>query len=283
MGNADPFTGSSSYTTQSTFFPLTVYRTFDMGDANVILEKLKEFNKRTGNLILDEELLESTVKSALEPKTSTEHIDVLFHLLSWPDEIVFPVIDVMRMAVKYQINNTEISLKNNGDIIKKILDYISPTCNIPNNTLVALRFLCNLFVHPTGEQLIYENRIDILENITSLKIGNKNAQIATATLLLNIVVLCLKRNDEIGVLILASVIPDRIVSFNDPEAQFRGYVGLGTLLSFGTDDHKKMVKEKIKENSPFIKKLQTDATVAPNDCEVKRKNCASLVQIELCR
>lgn len=95
-GNADPFTGGSSYSTAasrvststsssaSTFFPLKAYRTFDMGDPKVILNKLKEFNKHSA-ILVDEDELEELVKICGGPLNDPKTVDLLFQLLDWPD------------------------------------------------------------------------------------------------------------------------------------------------------------------------------------------------------
>lgn len=91
--NADPFTGNSSYTTlkqdnscQTNFFPITSFRSFDIGDPNVVLNKLKEFNEKCTdiNLKVDDAQLDELVKICIGPPTNSESIDVLFKLLDWP-------------------------------------------------------------------------------------------------------------------------------------------------------------------------------------------------------
>lgn len=91
--NADPFTGGSSYTSlhQSTsttnFFPITNFRSFDIGDPNVVLNKLKEFNHKCddSNSKVEDRQLEEMVKICIGPPTDSNVYDVLFKLLEWPD------------------------------------------------------------------------------------------------------------------------------------------------------------------------------------------------------
>lgn len=87
------------------------------------------------------------------------------------------MIDVVRMAVRHQKNNEIISSMNNGVVIEKLKNFISESCRVVNNMVVALRTICNLCLHETGENLVYTNRFDILENITALSHLNKNCQV----------------------------------------------------------------------------------------------------------
>lgn len=90
---------------------------------------------------------------------------------------MFPVIDTLRLAVKIADNNKEISLKYGMALMDKLKHFVSGTCKVLNNMLVSFRTLCNLFAHPYGEEIIFKNRIELLENITSLKSNNKNIQV----------------------------------------------------------------------------------------------------------
>lgn len=103
-------------------------------------------------------------------------------------------------------------------------------------------------------------------------------QIALATFLLNISVLNLKRDDELGISVLANVVPDIITNIEDPEAQFRAYTALGTLITSGNQELTRQVKLKVLQNVQFIEKLKLNASVYQNDVELKRKNCALQIQ-----
>lgn len=78
--------------------------------------------------------------------------------------------------------------------------------------------------------------------------------------------------------ILANVLPDIITNLEDPEAQFRAYIALGTLLSTGNQQQDLQVKAKVMENPQFLQKLSLHARTGQSDVEVKRKNCAAQVE-----
>lgn len=90
--NADPFTGSSSYstsgsTTSNSFFPQTSYKLFETGDPQIILNKLKEFNQKSGDGTgsFPEDYLEEVIKLCSVNGCRIESFDVLSKLLEWPD------------------------------------------------------------------------------------------------------------------------------------------------------------------------------------------------------
>lgn len=283
------FSGSNSYstatlttnssTTGAKYFPQTVYRSFDIGDAKIIIGKLKEFNKKCGDggsTINETNFDEFLTICNGEPK-DPNCFDLLFKLLDWPDDIVFPVLDVVRMAVRYRKNNDIISTINNGILMEKLKNCLNENSQIPNNIIVALRTLANLFLHEEGEKLVLEHRFDILENITSLRTLNKNGQIALSTFLLNLTVSMIKTGDDLGISILADVLPDILTKLTDPESQFRCYVALGTLLTIGQQQITE-VKVKLKGNSSFIGALQLHSLSGQNDVENKRVDCVKQIQ-----
>lgn len=96
--------------------------------------------------------------------------------------------------------------------------------------------------------------------------------------MLNIGILTLKKSDEIGLSILANVLPDIITKLEDAEAQFRAYVALGTLLNTGNQQEDLQVKVKVMENPQFLEKLSLHARTGQTDVEIKRKNCAAQVE-----
>lgn len=89
--NADPFTGGMSYTTASNkvsfYFPQKKYLPFEMGHPDVILNKLKDFNRKVGDGTnsVDENHLELFVSLCKGVVTNTEVFDIMFKLLEWPE------------------------------------------------------------------------------------------------------------------------------------------------------------------------------------------------------
>lgn len=82
-----------------------------------------------------------------------------------------------RLAVRHQKNNEIISTVNDGIIMEKLKYYVSQSCEVANNMIVALRTICNLCLHEAGQDLVFNNRFDVLENVTSLGHLNKNCQV----------------------------------------------------------------------------------------------------------
>lgn len=283
--NLDPFTGASSYSTllgsnpkrecgTVQYLPQKDYRTFDAGDISVVIRKLEEFNSKAGDAAVSGQALER-IAHVCEPGAAEQNIDVLINLLKWNDDIVFPALDVLRMAIRSPENCVSIFTKDDGFIMNKLKFYTSSECKSPNSMLVAFRVLCNMFLHPISEGLIFKNRLELLENITGLSQVNKNIEIAVTTFLLNLTVLSTKERDEFGVVLLANVLPDVILSLNDCEAQFRGLIAVGTLIV--NADTKKIITDKIKENGNCTVKLKDWSTNAATDAETKRKNCTNQV------
>ncbi|KAI4461369.1 phospholipase a-2-activating protein [Holotrichia oblita] len=285
--NADPFTGASSYTTlnsssPNSFFPQMKYRSFDMGDPKVILNKLKEFNQKTGDSSskISESMLDDVIKLCTQSSSDQRCMDGLFKLLLWTDDIIFPVIDVIRLALRNEINNALISTRDGGSIISTLKGYLSES-RLQNNIVVTLRTLCNFFCHSSGEDLMFNNRVELLETVIGISIQNKNIEVGLSTFLMNATIVCQKRQDEIGLFLLANILPDIVTVLADAEAQFRAMIALGTLISFGTVTEKRQIKIKILENEKFVQKLKILRQEGGNEVESKRKICAEQLEYEL--
>lgn len=293
--NYDPFTGGSSYTTSggstparnptstSTvssggYFPHHKYLKFESGDAKVILGKLMEFNEKIGDGShkVEEARLNSLIQLCNEP-CDLPDVEGLFRLLEWPQEILFPVIDVLRLAVRHENNCNAIVLHDGKKLIDLFKTCLSQT-TVPNNTLLAFRTLCNLFSHSFGSELIFANQIDLLENVSSLSATNKNIEISMMTFLLNLSILCLKKNDEMGIILLGTILPDALSNCKDPEAHFRGLVALGNLLTSNNAAFVNEVKAKLVLNSTFRARVDAFTRESNNDLEKKRMACAQQLQ-----
>nr|CAI5856024.1 unnamed protein product [Callosobruchus analis] len=81
-----------------------------------------------------------------------------------------------------------------------------------------------------------------------------------------------KQKDELGFSVLAQVLPDILTRLTDPEAQFRLYVAVGTLIKTA-QLHEAAVKAKLTENSNFLTTMQMHSFSGRNELENKRMNC----------
>lgn len=309
--NLDPFTGSSSYTTSSTaqapsqpmvaqnivpnpdpftgipnaanlstvqpgasYFPHMSYLFFDQGNVTVIHEKLKEFNKKTGDntTSMDETVLDGVVKLAGGSQADGVYTTALIQLLYWPKDILFPVLDITRLAVRHADNNLQLTSHANSEFLVQLLRNCLVE-NVPANKMLALRILCNMFSHSTGEIFVVNHEESFTTDLATLGNNlNKNCQIALSTFLLNLSIAHIKSQNIVRLWALINLIAQTILNLNEPEAEFRSFVALGTIL---TD--MKNVAPKLASNDIVAVKQKLNTISNNNSTEqaqIRNKNCA---------
>lgn len=243
---ADPFTGSNRYVpmevsscdtpVKNEFFPQTTYLRFDQANLKQILDKLTSFNNQVAEEFKLSESELTKVSKLGESNSSDftpESIDLLKKLLNWPKEFIFPVLDILRLALRNNTANTALCCdKLTFGYLKDNLQSDSPIAN----QILSFRALCNMVGHKAGENLIIIQRdylSEVIGNCSNL--SNKSLQIAVVTLALNMCVVFHKNNDvesqSIILLNLLSILPE----ITDPEALFRALVTLGTILTQSRD------------------------------------------------
>lgn len=174
-------------------------------------------------------------------------------------DILFPVLDITRLAVRNKhINNM---LSSNKLIMNKLLPHIYDVGK-PTNQMLAIRCLCNLMHHEKGEILLvkyYEEFLQLIQKLSNENISQKHLQVglllnlfcilnlgytflitnlfnfeqvAIATLLLNLSVMIKQSEDIFAVQNVIDTISMICPKLTEPEAMFRSFVAIGTLLSF---------------------------------------------------
>lgn len=234
VSNADPFTGSDSYTSSSSEFlvkkhiPHSVMTSFDGYDGVKILAKLKEFNSQIEDdsaRATEEELTKSVDLMAAK---NTQDVSCLTKLMKWPKEKLFPVLDVIRLAIR----NENFCLLMEGSVL---MDYLIQRLNTTAaNQLMIIRALSNMLLHELGKNLVNFKLNDICNMISAITQGTGNLQNALASFFLNqsIVQMEMKSDDACVILAIGAV---RISEWiNDPEAIFRLYQALGNLVTFNS-------------------------------------------------
>ncbi|XP_051817408.1 phospholipase A-2-activating protein isoform X1 [Antechinus flavipes] len=230
---------SAPFKTLNIYFPKKEAVTFDQANLTQILGKLKELNgtapeeqKLTeDDLILLEKILSLTCNSSAEGPT-THQLQTLWKAVNWPEDIVFPALDILRLSIRHPtVNENFCNEKEGAQFSSHLLKLLNPKGK-PANQLLTLRTLCNCFIGQAGQRLMMSQRESLLSQAIELKSGsNKNIHIALATLTLNYSV-CLHKNHNIeGKAQCLSVISTVLEVVQDLEATFRLLVALGTLIS----------------------------------------------------
>uniref|UniRef100_A0A8V0XQN2 Phospholipase A-2-activating protein n=1 Tax=Gallus gallus TaxID=9031 RepID=A0A8V0XQN2_CHICK len=230
---SDPFTGAGRYVPGSSSLSNTAPA------ADPFTGKLKELNGNAAeeqkltedDLIILEKLLSATCNTSAEMPTA-QQIQTLWKAINWPEDIVFPALDILRLSVRHPIVNENFcGEKAHVQFIHLLLKFLNPQGK-PANQLLALRALCNCFVSQAGQKLLMEQRDEIMTQAIEVKSGNnKNVHIALATLTLNYAVCLHKVNNIEGKAQCLSVISTVMEVVKDLEAVFRLLVALGTLIS----------------------------------------------------
>ncbi|XP_013048825.2 phospholipase A-2-activating protein [Anser cygnoides] len=248
MGGIDPYTGMGAYQSaaakaENIYFPKKDAVTFDQANPTQILGKLKELNgtateeqKLTeDDLIMLEKLLSATCNTSAEMPTA-QQLQTLWRAVNWPEDIVFPALDILRLSVRHPtVNANFCGEKDHVQFIHLLLKFLNPKGKQANQ-LLALRALCNCFVNQAGQKLLMEQRDEIMTQAIEVKSGNnKNIHIALATLTLNYAVCLHKVNNIEGKAQCLSVINTVMEVVQDLEAVFRLLVALGTLISDDTN------------------------------------------------
>uniref|UniRef100_A0A8D9BFC4 Phospholipase A-2-activating protein n=2 Tax=Cacopsylla melanoneura TaxID=428564 RepID=A0A8D9BFC4_9HEMI len=252
----DPFTSDNSYkpagsalaapaTPAVTFFPLSEFIRFDTANLKAIQDKLKQLTDILRNkadigpsvILPSESQLEGLVKLG-EPATGgadqEDALNLLKQLLEcWPAAQVFPILDIARLAVRQAAVNEELCSGRTGrQLISLLRTYLTQDAS-PNNQMLTLRILTNMFSHTHGEELVLSHKeyiFSILDEFSQTKLI-KSMQIALVSLLLNCVISYRKRKDVTNLSHSLDILTKMLPNLIEQEALLRALITLGTLIS----------------------------------------------------
>lgn len=248
-GNLDPLTGGNSYVpngasdTKSMIenslsklhFPQKTYLRFEQANLKAMLDKLQELNKKLGDGShqVHEDSLGDIVKLA-DPQNTPDpsSISTLLKMLDWPQDLVFPVLDVTRLAVRHADTNRELCDGKSGELLmSKLHLYLQPAPG--PNQMLSLRVLCNMLSHVHGEALVSHNATSLLQHVDQyIPPFSKPFEVAISTLLLNFSVLYTKKSELLANIdAVGNTCLHTLPRFSDKEAIYRTLVAIGTLLS----------------------------------------------------
>lgn len=206
-----------------------------------------EFNEKADADKVPEELLVQFVQLATpDAKPATEEQLTALNLLNfWPDDLFFPVLDIIRSAVVREPVAQQILT---DDLVEKMLNYLADSGRMATQ-LMACRCFVNLFKHEGGRR-----RLQTFLNLVMLKFPttettNANLQIALSTLLLN---LSIRNFEGLAPELLASRLVSVFMWVTDLEAAFRILLGVGNLLALGESGPRKYFAD----SRQFVERVQ---------------------------
>lgn len=225
------------------FFPHTSFVRFDVANTQGILTKLREFNTQVppSNTVDDEDLVQLMALACASGTPNDAQMAALERVVHWPQEFVFPALDLLRLALRNPAVNSHVCSLSGPQLCSHLIGLLSSTGpNAAANQMLVLRSLCNLFSQPSGEALSLREReriLGALQRRAAAGGANKNTQIAMSTLLLNYAVahlragaVCNEQDTERMVQLLTAMVAVA-AELTDGEAQFRLLVAAGTLCN----------------------------------------------------
>ncbi|KAG6439381.1 hypothetical protein O3G_MSEX000724 [Manduca sexta] len=136
--------------------------------------------------------------------------------------------------------------------------------------MLSMRILVNAFSDLPGEMLVLAARESVMHSIICLTQLNNNAQIAAASLLLNLSVALAQQPDSVD---LAECVIQLLNKITDNEAYFRGLVALGTLLA--ESPNKLQIQTKIVSNTQLNNRLKRDSATNTVDGNLRKISTCS--------
>lgn len=212
-----------------------------------IFKKLQEYNDvlvKEGSKDLsfnpsDVEQLSKAV--ALLQKGSAKDVDsgaielILKAATQWPADKRLPALDLLRLL--FAAEEPVAFLTGERNFLQQLAEAGAfEAASPPNNTMMAVRAIDNLFRTKTGRATADEAFDQILGFVRPfLETTNRNLIIAVTTLYINYSVYLTQENNADRTLHLLNDLNTILLSAKDSEAVYRALVATGTLLSLGSD------------------------------------------------
>ncbi|CAI9104464.1 OLC1v1003135C2 [Oldenlandia corymbosa var. corymbosa] len=296
----DPFTGASAYipgqpSKSDAFSAKPTYKhipkrgmlIFDSAQYDGILKKISEFNhsllsnvdnKHLSLSEVDMSRLGVIIKILRETsryhssKFSDDDVELVVKLLhSWPVEMLFPVIDLLRMIVLHPDGATILlkQVNTGNDVVMELIKKVTRSSPLPPNLLTSIRVVTNLFRNSIFHDWLLKHYSEIIDAFASSYLpSNKNVQLAYSTLLLNYAVLLVEKKHESGQSqVLSAAIGIAEEETIEVDTRYRVLVAIGSLMLEGLV--KKLALDFDVENIAKAAKASKDAKVAEVGADIE--------------
>ncbi|ONM51171.1 transducin family protein / WD-40 repeat family protein [Zea mays] len=263
----DPYTGANAYvpgqpssssngnTPEPIFkhIPKSGMLSFETAQFDGILKKVAEFNSKLSSDSEQKQLSLSETEMSRLPaivnvlkETSFYHTSKLADadmtllvkiLKSWPPQMMFPVIDFLRMFVLHPDGASLLlkTIETGNDILLETFRKAVASPVQPANLLTVLKAVTNLFGNSCLHQWLRTHCAEIIDSVSNCKSSfSKNAHLAYATLLLNYAVLSIESKEEQSqAQILSAALEIAEDDTQDFDSKYRALVAIGSLMLKG--------------------------------------------------
>ncbi|KAL6880418.1 hypothetical protein ACP4OV_011983 [Aristida adscensionis] len=262
----DPYTGANAYVPgqssssngsapKQTFkhIPKNGMLSFDTAQFEGIVKKISEFSatlssdsEQKQSSLSETELSRLSAIVKVLKNTSFYHMSkladadmalLLKMLKSWPPQMLFPVIDFLRMFVLHPDGASLLlkTIESGNDVLMETFRKAVATPVQPANVLTILKAVTNLFDKSCLHQWLRTHCAEIIDSLSSCKPSfSKNAHLAYATVLLNYAVLSIESKDEQSqAQILSAALEIAEDDTQDFDSKYRALVAIGSLMLKG--------------------------------------------------
>eukprot|EP00434_Breviolum_minutum_P002982 symbB.v1.2.002621.t1/scaffold139.1/size300179/4 len=226
-------------------FPVLTPAVFKDGKFEALQGKIMEFNGQVAEeLRLDpvevQHLTEGINKLKLGVTTELRDCEkeiMVKKLGSWPNDKLFPVVDLWRLLLAHPSSSDFFKGSDRGTAyILQVLNLLSVDINSPLG-LCAARYLANLFIYQTNKYAAFDKRDLLLNGIEqAINSSNKHTKLACSSVLLNMAIIVYESSQPPKAFDEAT--SSRILQLAlsllgkaEEDAQCRAMLAIGTLLT----------------------------------------------------
>mmetsp|Transcript_119741 Transcript_119741/g.382201 ORF Transcript_119741/g.382201 Transcript_119741/m.382201 type:complete len:760 (+) Transcript_119741:157-2436(+) len=181
----------------SAIFPVMEVCHFKDGKFEPLQNKLLEFNASVGEGLKMDELevgyftdAIAKLKFGVGSEFKDREKEVVWKKLKeWPQDKIFPVMDLWRLFLVHPSSADFFKGSDRGTpYILKVLSLFAADPSGPLG-LCCARFLTNLFIHQTNRYAAFDKRELLLKGVEpALSVGSKHVKVASASVLLNLAI-----------------------------------------------------------------------------------------------
>lgn len=241
--------------------PQSQYLSIKTGNLKTIQKKIEELNEQLLNSGAKEGTLsqgqisilrslttaleKTSLKLASSDPSAEEGVEILAHLLTlWPPANCLPVLDLFRVLAAASPAAASFRTSSSASLVEIFTESgVVSDMQRPNNVMLAVRALANLFETGKGQQLADEKFTEIHKLVQPLCKGNsnRNLTIAVSTLYINYAVLCTSETHKNlpssldRAFALLEDLSSLLGAEKDSEAVYRALVALGTFITLGEE------------------------------------------------